>query len=63
MPIKFLWNSAGDTIINQHCDINKTHRNLQDESKCETIVVIDNFCATSSAKYADLLLFARPDDR
>lgn len=55
VPIKFLWNYAGNTIINQHSDINKTHDILQDESKCETIVVIDNFM-TSSAKYADLLL-------
>ncbi len=55
VPIRFLWNYAGNTIINQHSDINKTHEILQDESKCETIVVIDNFM-TSSAKYADLLL-------
>ncbi|VEB98973.1 Anaerobic dimethyl sulfoxide reductase chain A [Klebsiella pneumoniae] len=55
VPIKFLWNYAGNTIINQHSDINKTHEILQDESKCETIVVTDNFM-TSSAKYADLLL-------
>lgn len=55
VPIKFLWNYAGNTIINQHSDINKTHEILQDESKCETIVVIDNFM-TSSAKNADLLL-------
>ncbi|VGH00897.1 anaerobic dimethyl sulfoxide reductase subunit A [Klebsiella quasipneumoniae] len=55
VPIKFLWNYAGNTLINQHSDINKTHEILLDESKCETIVVIDNFM-TSSAKYADLLL-------
>ena len=55
VPIKFIWNYAGNTIINQHSDINKTHDILQDESKCEMIVVIDNFM-TSSAKYADLLL-------
>ena len=55
VPIKFIWNYAGNTIINQHSDINKTHEILQDESKCEMIVVIDNFM-TSSAKYADILL-------
>ncbi len=55
VPIKFIWNYAGNTIINQHSDINKTHDILQDERKCEMIVVIDNFM-TSSAKYADLLL-------
>ncbi len=30
VPIKFLWNYAGNTIINQHSDINKTHEILQD---------------------------------
>ncbi|UQC71143.1 dimethyl sulfoxide reductase subunit A [Lelliottia sp. AC1] len=55
VPIKFIWNYAGNTITNQHSDINKTHDILQDESLCETIVVIDNFM-TSSAKYADILL-------
>ncbi|VFS87134.1 Dimethyl sulfoxide reductase DmsA precursor [Kluyvera cryocrescens] len=40
---KFFWNYAGNTIINQHSDINKTHEILQDESKCEMIVVIENF--------------------
>ncbi|MGM8762420.1 DMSO/selenate family reductase complex A subunit [Enterobacter asburiae] len=55
VPIKFIWNYAGNTIINQHSDINKTHDILQDESKCEMIVVIDNFM-TSSAKYADIVL-------
>ena len=55
VPIKFIWNYAGNPLINQHSDINKTHDILQDESKCEMIVVIDNFM-TSSAKYADIVL-------
>ncbi len=55
VPVKFIWNYAGNTLINQHADINRTHDILQDDSLCETIVVIDNFM-TSSAKYADLLL-------
>lgn len=55
VPIKFIWNYAGNTLTNQHSDINKTHEILQDESKCEMIVVIENFM-TSSAKYADILL-------
>lgn len=54
-PIKFIWNYAGNTLTNQHSDINQTHDILQDESKCEMIVVIENFI-TSSAKYADILL-------
>lgn len=54
-PIKFLWNYAGNCIVNQHSDANRTTRILQDDSKCETIVVIDNFM-TPSAKFADILL-------
>ncbi len=55
VPIKFIWNYAGNTITNQHSDINKTHDILQDDKQCEMIVVIENFM-TSSAKYADILL-------
>lgn len=55
VPIKFIWNYDGNTITNQHSDINKTHDILQDDSQCEMIVVIENFM-TSSAKYADILL-------
>ncbi len=55
VPIKFIWNYAGNTITNQHSDINKTHDILQDDAKCEMIVVLENFM-TSSAKYADILL-------
>ena len=53
--IKFIWNYAGNTITNQHGDINKVHEVLQDESKCEFIVVIDTVL-TDSARYADILL-------
>ncbi len=55
VPIKFIWNYAGNTLVNQHSDINKTHDILANVSQCETIVVIENFM-TSSAKYADILL-------
>ncbi|WP_303203154.1 DMSO/selenate family reductase complex A subunit [Raoultibacter timonensis] len=55
VPIKMIFNYAGNTITNQHSDINRTHEILQDESKCEFIVVWDTFL-TDSAKYADLLL-------
>lgn len=50
-----VWNYAGNCLVNQHSEINRTHDILQDESKCEMIVVIDNHL-TSSAKYADILL-------
>ncbi|GAL04630.1 anaerobic dimethyl sulfoxide reductase chain A [Photobacterium aphoticum] len=55
VPIKFIWNYAGNCLINQHSDINRTHDILQDDSACEMIVVIDNHM-TSSAKYADIVL-------
>lgn len=55
VPIKMIWNYAGNCLINQHSDINRTHEILQDDKKCEMIVVIDCHM-TSSAKYADILL-------
>lgn len=55
VPIKFMWVQQSNTLINQHSDVNKTHRILQDESKCEFIMVIDNQM-TPSARYADILL-------
>ncbi len=55
VPIKMIWNYAGNCLINQHSEINRTHEILQDDKKCEMIVVIDCHM-TSSAKYADILL-------
>src|SRR5476649_1335304 len=55
VPIKFIWNYAGNCLVNQHSDINRTHDILQDDKQCEMIVVIDNHM-TSSAKYADIVL-------
>jgi anaerobic dimethyl sulfoxide reductase subunit A len=54
-PIKFLWNFASNTLVNQHSDINRTKRILSDEKKCEMIVVIDNMM-TASARFADIVL-------
>lgn len=53
--IKMILNLAGNTLINQHSDINKTAEILKDTSKCEFIVCSDLFM-TSSAKFADILL-------
>lgn len=55
VPIKFIWNYAGNCIINQHGNINKTKEILSDDKQCEMIVVIDNHM-TSSAEWADILL-------
>lgn len=55
VPIKFMWNYAGNCLINQHSDVNLTAEILQDDSLCEMIVVIDNHM-TPSAKFADILL-------
>ncbi len=54
-PIKFMWVQQSNTLINQHADTNRTHRILQDDTKCEFIVVVDNQM-TPSARYADILL-------
>ncbi len=53
--IKLLFNLAGNTLINQHSDINRTAALLRDESLCELIVVSDLFM-TPSARFADILL-------
>jgi anaerobic dimethyl sulfoxide reductase subunit A len=53
--IKMILNLAGNTLINQHGDINRTAEILRDTSKCEFIVCSDLFM-TASAKFADILL-------
>ncbi|ELY5928796.1 dimethylsulfoxide reductase subunit A [Cronobacter turicensis] len=55
VPIKMIWNYAGNCLINQHSHINRTHEILQDDKKCELIVVVDCHM-TASARYADILL-------
>ena len=53
--IKMILNLAGNCLINQHGDINRTAEILKDTSKCEFIVCSDLFM-TASAKFADILL-------
>ncbi len=53
--IKMIINLAGNTLINQHSDINKTRQILCDTTKCEFIVCSDLFM-TPSANYSDILL-------
>ena len=53
--IKMMVNLAGNCLINQHGDINRTKEILADTSKCEFILCSDLFM-TASAKFADILL-------
>lgn len=53
--IKMILNLAGNCLINQHGDINRTAALLRDTDKCEFIVCSDLFL-TASAKFADILL-------
>lgn len=53
--IKFVWNIASNTLINQHSDINRTIKILQDTSLAEYIVAAEQFM-TPSAKFADIVL-------
>lgn len=55
VPIKLIFNLAGNTLLNQHADINRTAQLLADESKVEFIVVSEQFM-TPSARFADILL-------
>ena len=52
--IKFIFNIAGNVLVNQHSDINRTVKILRDESLVRFIVVSDLFM-TPSAKFADVL--------
>ncbi|SHE79455.1 DMSO/selenate family reductase complex A subunit [Alkalibacter saccharofermentans] len=53
--IKMIINLAGNILVNQHSDINRTIKILKDESLCEFILCSDLFM-TPSAKFADILL-------
>ena len=53
--IKFIWNYSSNVLINQHSDISKTRKILQNENLCEFILVIENHM-TPSAHYADILI-------
>ncbi len=53
--MKFMMNYGGNTLINQHSDVNGTAKILQDESLLEFIVTID-VQMTPSAKFSDIVL-------
>lgn len=53
--IKMIYNIAGNTLINQHSQVNRTMEILTDESLCEFVVTCDLFL-TPSARWSDLVL-------
>lgn len=53
--IKLIINFGGNMLFNQHSNINRTKKLLEDESKVEFIVCSDLYM-TPTAKYADILL-------
>ena len=55
VPIKMIWQYAGNALTNQHADINRTVELLRDDAKAELIVVSD-IQMTVSARYADYVL-------
>lgn len=54
-PIKFMINFASQLLLNQHADLNRIVELLRDDTKLETLVVIDTHM-TPAARYADYLL-------
>lgn len=53
--IKMIWNYVGNCLINQYFEINWIYEILQDDKKCEMIVVIDCYMIFL-VKYVDILL-------
>ena len=53
--VKLIYAVATNCLVNQHADINRSIRILEDDSKVEFLVVQDQFL-TSTARYADLVL-------
>ena len=53
--IKLIYAVASNAVINQHANINRTAKILQDERLVEFIAVQDNFL-TPTARFADLVL-------
>ncbi len=53
--IKFLWNQHSNCAMGTHADHWATHKILEDETKCEFILGIDNVAAATT-RYADILL-------
>jgi anaerobic dimethyl sulfoxide reductase subunit A len=54
-PVRAIFQIAGNTLANQHADLNRTRRILEREDLLELIVVSDLFL-TPSARFADVVL-------
>ncbi|MGI5951809.1 MAG: DMSO/selenate family reductase complex A subunit, partial [Brooklawnia sp.] len=55
VPIKMIWQYGSNSLVNQTGDNNRSIEILQDDSKCELLVVCD-IQMTVSARYADYIL-------
>ncbi|TRW44729.1 DMSO/selenate family reductase complex A subunit [Georgenia yuyongxinii] len=55
VPIKMVWQYGGNSLVNQTGDNNRSVEILQDDTKCELVVVCD-IQYTVSARYADYIL-------
>ena len=53
--IKLIYAVASNALVNQHANINRTAKLLQDERLVECVIVQDNFL-TPSARFADIVL-------
>lgn len=53
--IKFMWNSSGNSLINQHSEINHAKKTLEDDKACEFIVAVETRM-TPSALFGDIIL-------
>ncbi|GIG23881.1 DMSO/selenate family reductase complex A subunit [Cellulomonas denverensis] len=53
-PIRFIWQYAGNALVNQHGDINRTGEILAEPDDLHIVVIESHM--TVSARYADILL-------
>ncbi|MCZ7549501.1 MAG: molybdopterin-dependent oxidoreductase [Anaerolineales bacterium] len=53
--MKFMWNHAGNTVLNQHANINRTKKLLEDDTMLEMLVSYE-VAMTPTAKFSDILL-------